>query len=211
MKKAMETIMDTHDPEAGFALTDVLVGLALTAMAITLLVSTYPVIRRAITRATVQSQLLEDDRALKFAADLIGRAVHSVEIREGNSGVLQFMGTPSQLSLVADMPGRGMVGGLYASDFVIENADGGPGKQLVLLSRVHGRPAKSSRQSTRVLISHLRSIRFRYFGPAAPHQGAWLDTWVDQDRLPKLVAIEFESNAGRPGIQTLVVHLQLRP
>jgi len=59
-------------------------------------------------------------------------------------------------------------------------------------------PADSAPVGEARLLDHVAMVRFAYFGPPRPGEGAtWLEQWTDRDRLPQLVRVVIEREGSR--------------
>jgi prepilin-type N-terminal cleavage/methylation domain-containing protein len=153
----------------GFTLVELLVALALAALAALLLFDGARVASGTLARVQARSEAQDALVATRFAARELERA-------------RRLAGEPDGLRFLAPAPPRAG-GGM----FVLSLAAGGEpqARRLVLgYARRDGSAARSA-----VLAQGLRLVRFEYLAEKGP-SGEWLERWDERDGLPRAVRVK---------------------
>lgn len=182
------------DPQAGFTLIEVLVGVTLLAMLATLIATGTRLGGRAWNTAERQAAEIDDMGAVQgLLRRTIARARPSFASADPAEMTIAFNGEPDTLSLVSAQPGTQDSGPWMRERFFVA----GSGKTRALFIDWQSAGAASAAQTAAVkeakLLDHVKAIRFAYFGPPGPGAAAaWLERWVERDRLPELVRVAIE-------------------
>lgn len=186
--------------QRGFTLLELLVGMVLLGLILTLLFGGL--------RLGARSWDSGDKRTVD-SAQL--RAIHGFMRRELSQAFplrwkyevdtrLVFAGTPDALKFVAPLPIQVSGGGLYLLGLELEQGDNG--QRLIMkraLSNSEARDFSSLEQGEKsVLVEHVDKMRISYFGAATPEsEPGWQEQWDDPQRLPLLVRIQIKLSDGR--------------
>jgi general secretion pathway protein J len=181
--------------EAGFTLIELLIALTLTALLATLIFGTLRVAAQAWSksddRASDAAELWAVEHVLRDALDAAYPAYASAD---PNDRTIAFDGGAASLALVAPLPQAIGAGILARLRFFL--AGEGRSRILVIGWRLDlpaADPGTSLPENRLMLLDHVRSLRFAYFG-AGPGGGvpAWQEGWSGRDRLPDLVRVRIE-------------------
>ena len=126
---------------------------------------------------------------------------------------IEFDGRADGIKFISVGPESVSIGGLQTLSVGFDRGAGARGGELLLRWRPHQgtSPQAGSDARNNLLLDHIRSAEFAYFGVASPNEPpAWHSTWQDMAYLPALVRISIEfSDAQR--MPELVVALRLAP
>ncbi|MEQ8344252.1 MAG: prepilin-type N-terminal cleavage/methylation domain-containing protein [Sneathiellaceae bacterium] len=189
--------MTRPDTEAGMTLIEVLVAITLLAMLATMIAQGARLTGRAWSTAEQRTNDVDDIETVRaLLRRTITRAQPSFASADLSDLAIQFDGQPERLTLIA--PRSGIEGGgewvrqvLYVAPY--EGAQG-----LYLAWQVDA-PQRGGREidtgpgatDRALLLDHVESVRFGYFGPPSPGEPpTWLTSWTGRQRLPTLVRIE---------------------
>lgn len=185
--------------EAGFALIELLVALALLALAVTLM----PGALRLGARAWEARNDLERASASALAMALVERRISeamAIYERDEAGGIrLAFVGTDRSLSFIAAAANGPAGGGVYRHRLGTGDATGAG---LALAMRLY-RPAETDgRQQglseSRLLVASPATARFRYYGAIdTTSRPQWHETWSRADAFPALVEIVLAESTGK--------------
>jgi prepilin-type N-terminal cleavage/methylation domain-containing protein len=183
--------------QAGFALIEMLVALALLALAIALM----PGALRLGARAWEARGDLERSSGTALAMALVERRIAeamTIYERDDSGGIrIAFVGTERTLSFIAAAANGPAGGGVYR--YRLAAADASVAGLALRLSLYRpGETDPSPPAETRTLIAAPAEVRFRYFGQretAVPPQ--WHDTWSRPDAFPALVEITVTSSTSK--------------
>lgn len=179
--------------EAGFSLAEMLVALAVTGIAATLLAMGVARVGETSVRATQSASRVDEvQRVQTRLRGLIERAIPLGDGQTGGSAI-EFAGYQDRIDLIGDAPAR--IGRDAPWRYRLERT---PAGDLVLytLNRLDGTvdahaPTVQGWGATR-LLSGVEQLDVRYYGlgsaPADPG-AAWQGTWVRRPQLPQLVRI----------------------
>jgi general secretion pathway protein J len=191
----------TSRARAGFTLLELLVALALLAALAVILLSALQFGTQVWQRGDPPTAGADLATAYDTLQDNLERALPIPErMEESNTTLMAFDGTADSVTLVVANPGRvGLLG-----DTVLRIALGaGEGDPFLAVSWAPYDPKRrlaiDAFNETLTLLPGVRAISFRYFG-ARDEDGAaprWWDEWRDETRLPRLIAIDFETEDGR--------------
>lgn len=173
----------------GLTLVEVLVGLVLLGMLMTLVANGV----RLGTRAWSKAETVTADRDdLEAVRSLMRRTISRAEPVFASSDLknltILFNGEPNAMTLVAPQPATQGNGPPAVQRFSLGRAGDGQGLFLRWQLLAPGGPVGDPRQA--LVLDSVASVRFAYFGPAADGQPpAWQERWVERDRLPQLVRV----------------------
>jgi len=200
-------------PQRGFTLLELLISIALFALLTTFL---FEGLRLVTHNLDPQTNRL--DRASRIALSqnfLRAQLADARPVMERATGwrSIEFDGRPDGLDFVSVAPESVSIGGLQALSVNFDKGIGARGGEL----RLHWRPYEGTSPTTgsdvrnSLLLDHVRSAEFAYFGVASPNEPpAWHPTWQDMAYLPTLIRLSLQfSDAQR--MPELVVALRLAP
>lgn len=184
----------------GFTLLELLIGMVLLGMMLTLLFGGLRLGSRSWDSGEQRADETAQLRAIQgFIRRELGQALplrwkNEVDTR------LAFEGTSGTLKFVAPLPAQVSVGGLYLLGLELENAD--EGQRLIMkraLTEAATKDFSSLEQGEKsVLADHVENMTIAYFGSAtAEGELGWQEKWDDPQRLPLLVRIQVELKNGR--------------
>lgn len=199
--------------DSGFTLIEVVVSLAILAIAMAMMPGTFRLAQRA------WSSVAQIERAESWASERtfieqrLTEAMPILVTDAGGERRLGFAGGPSRLTFVAPSAAGPAGGGLYRWTLSVEEASATRALRLQQ-ALVQGTQARHSDADERILFVGLEGPRFRYFGATFDEgERRWLDSWPDGDRLPELVELSASPSGSRPLLprfETLIVALRLR-
>jgi general secretion pathway protein J len=185
--------------EAGFTLIEVMIGLLLMAMLMTLIANGVQMGTRSWTRAEGVTADMDDIQTVQgLLRRTIARATPAFASADLKDTTILFAGEPETLTLVAPQPATQGDGPSAVQRFVLDRIGGVQG--LFLRWQMDAPTGLQGPARQDLVLDHVASLRFAYFGPAGPGQdAAWQDRWVDRGRLPDLVRVRIERSdrAGR--------------
>jgi hypothetical protein len=171
----------------GFVLLEALVALVLLSLTLGLLAGMLSFGRRVTEAGRPR------DRAAQFAngsdalAEWIASAVPIREIRQSMPGPVLFDGRTDQLTLVTLSTGDVQPAGLLAVTVAFSAAGAMVFDTIPVPVGARRLPEISA---TQVLLDHVVSARFSYYGsPAEGMPEKWYDDWTAAIRLPRLIAL----------------------
>lgn len=183
----------------GFTLLELLIGMVLLGMMLTLLFGGLRLGARSWDSGDQRANASAQLRAIHgFIRRELGQALplrwkNKVDTR------LAFEGTSDTLKFVAPLPAQASVGGLYLLGLELENGENG---QRLIMKRALTDPAAKDFSSLEqgeksILADHVKNMAIAYYG-ATTAEGApgWQGKWDDPQRLPLLVRIQVELDNG---------------
>lgn len=188
------------DGQDGFTLLELLIGMVLLGLILTLLFGGL----RLGARSWDSGEKRADDSAqLRAVQGFMRRELGQVfPLRWKNEADTQlaFAGTPETLKFVAPLPAQVSGGGLYLLGLELEKGDEG---QRLIMKRMPVNPAAKGfsgldQGEKSVLVEQVESLSIAYFGAAtAESEPGWQEKWDDPQRLPLLVRIRLKLMDGR--------------
>lgn len=204
MRRAM-----SRDACAGFTLLELLIGLLLVSLVLTLISTVLFSARRLLEQSSSEqsvSPLFAAGDVLRLA---IGeaRAVPSLAMDEtaDDTAPLVFAGSSERMRFVSAFAPGDFVRGLYDVEVAVVGSAKQPGtKDLLWVGRLH-RPdpdpslAASGVKSSTLLIRNIEHIDIKFFGSLEDGQARnWHAQWSHPERLPELVSVELRFLPGDP-------------
>jgi general secretion pathway protein J len=187
---------------AGFTLVEVMVGLALLAMLMTVIVTAIRVGTRSWSQAEARAG---DVDAMNAVQDLLRRTIAAARPAFASPDpavmTVRFTGEPDALSLIAPLPGSQGAGPWTPLQLHLARAGAVQGLFLSWPDGATGRPHDE------MLLDHVTALRLAYYGPPAPGEPAgWQPRWAGRERLPALVRIGIRrGGTGLPDWPELVI------
>jgi general secretion pathway protein J len=188
----------------GFTLLELLVALLVFLALAALVYGTVRIGSRSWQAGTAQ---IEENDAMRIAWGFVQRMLADSRpepsMSEDLAGV-HFVGNPSGVELVADLPAHLGIGGLHLLSLGLgQDPESGAG-QLVLRRAPLRRqtetaelPSSAHRVRETVLADDVAGLTIRYYGTVA--EGTvpqWHPQWQQQDDLPRLVMVVVELRGG---------------
>lgn len=197
--------MTVRGRNTGFTLVEVLIGIAVLAMMMSLLTSALFTMTRSARAGEKQLEALDSAQLVyAFLRRQLQSAFPLTERDDGEELVL-FEGSPERLRFVGQLP-RAAGLGLQFIDLRVER------NALVMRFRAAWPDAPLSAEAVewerRVLLPDVRRARWRYFGAANDLPAKWAEDWSGRDRLPELVQLELEH--GDESFTTLAAEVRVR-
>jgi general secretion pathway protein J len=184
------------DPQAGFSLIEMVVGLAIVGLIIAMLPGVLGLGNRALRVPADIDRLAIREAALTFLRQRLAETMPVFERNATGAIGVGFTGTAERLHFIAPSRNGTTGGGVYRYRLEVRRSIAGAtaGHDLVLQQAAY-RPSEAVPEetwsaSTRILTTTTNPPAFRYFGaPAAGQPPQWLDQWARPDRLPELVEL----------------------
>ena len=179
-----------HRSVEGFTLVELLVAITLIAL---LTVGLYQGFGIGTRAARTVSANIERPAQIALAYDFMQRAFTAAEplptTTASSPAAINFDGGTQDLRFVAVPPAYLAIGGFQRLHLGLEPEK--DGFRLIVswegVARGPIAPQPEMLQPS-VLIDHVRSLAFAYFGVPGPKQkAAWLDRWSERDALPQLI------------------------
>ncbi len=186
--------------QKGFTLLELLVGMVLLGLILTLLFGGLRLGARSWDSGDKQ---IDDSAQLRAIHGFMRRELGQVFPLRWKNEVdtrLAFAGEPNTLKFVAPLPVQVSVGGLYSLGLELEQGETG---QRLIMKRALFDPAAKDFSSMEqgeksVLTDHVENMAIAYFGATtAGNKPGWQERWDDPQRLPLLVRIRVKLNDGR--------------
>lgn len=186
--------------ERGFTLLELLIGMVLLGLILTLL---FNGLRLGAKSWDSGDKRADDSAQLRAIQGFLRRELSQVfPLRWKNEADtrLAFAGTPEALRFVAPLPPQVSGGGLFLLGLELEKGE--EGLQLIM-KRAPANPAAKDFSSLEpgeksVLADHVENMSLAYFGAAtAESEPGWQEKWDEPQRLPLLVRIQVKLTDGR--------------
>jgi general secretion pathway protein J len=176
--------MRSTDPEAGFTLIEMLIGITLVAMLGALIASGTRLGTRSWDKAERLSDGSDDVMLVQgFFRRTIERVAPAFASQDPRDLTVEFAGDPDALLLMAPQPGTQYGGPWVQERFYV----GQHGNHRALFAQ---RRLDASAPNPIVLLDHVSQVRFAYFGAAGDGAPAeWRESWINSLRLPDLVRL----------------------
>lgn len=187
--------------QRGFTLLEILLATALLAAGLALAFATLRAATATAQRGEALSQRSERMRAVEgFLRRRIASALPVAFETVPESGEqIRFVGEPTRMRFVADLPDYLGRGGPHLHDVQLLDDDGGRGRLAVSFTMVAGAQLLPERrpQPPETLARGIAQVRFRYRGLDADRRlGEWQDQWETPAQLPLQVSVEIEDAGG---------------
>jgi general secretion pathway protein J len=191
----------------GFTLVEVLIGLALMAMLMTLIANGVRLGTSAWSRAEVVTGDMDDIETVQgLLRRTIVQAQPAFASADPQDMTIRFAGEPDAMTVVAPQPATQGLGPWMEQRFAIDRSAAGAGG-LVLSWRPIGVAGQPVAPRQDLLLDRVAGLKFSYFGSPGPDQPPqWQDRWVDRQALPNLIRVSIErTGIGRRTWPDLVV------
>ena len=188
----------TANRARGFTLLELMIGLALLGLIMTLIFAGLQLTIRGWDSAEESGERANRIRLVQTLLLRELAAVYPYRWKNSAEMNLAFAGAADSLRFVSSTPPRAGQGGLNLVELVLAKSD--QGVQLRMRRQI---PTREQRDFDRlkdedgvVLLDRLESAAFEYFGSdTPPGKPTWRDSWEDPQRLPRLVRISLRSKA----------------
>jgi len=186
--------------QKGFTLLELLIGMVLLGMILTLL---FGGLRLGARSWDSGDKRAEDSSQLRAIQGFMRRELSQVFPLRWKNEVdtrLAFAGAPDALKFVAPLPVQVSGGGLYLLGLELEQGEEG---QRLIMKRALVNPAEKDfsgleQGEKSVLADRIEKMSIAYFGAATPEsEPGWQEKWDDPQRLPLLVRIQVKPSDGR--------------
>jgi prepilin-type N-terminal cleavage/methylation domain-containing protein len=203
---------ENRSSEAGFALIEVLVALALLALAIALMPGALRLGTSAWEARSELDRASREGLALTLVERRIAEAMATYERDETGGIRIAFVGTEQALSFIAAGTSGPAGGGVYRHRLAASDPTGSGLSLAVSLYRpADPAPAPPGTAETRILVPPPAQVKFRYFGALAPGSSPqWHEAWSRADAFPALVEITLTTPAGKRR-SVVAPRLEIRP
>lgn len=197
---------DRADPNAvarrvsGFTLIEVLIAMAILALAVTAIYSSWTAILRA---SKVGLDAAAAAQRARVSVRVIEQALHGAQMFAANGGYYAFVaenGSEASLSFVARLPKAFPRSGKFGDldlrrvSFSLE-PDPESGQQLVLRQNpILMELDVDEKNHPVVLARHVRELVWEFWDARA---GDWVDEWATTNQLPRLVKISLRLDSGK--------------
>ena len=185
--------------QRGFTLIEILLATMLLAAGLALGFATLRAATATVDRGETIASRNERMRAVEgfLRKRLVSATPVAFAIEEDSGRMIRFIGEPTRMRFVADLPDYLGRGGPYLRD--IEVLDGGDRRLAVSFAMVLAGQTVEDRDARppESLVPDLVEARFRYRGiDEQGRLGDWVDTWEQTDALPLQVSVELASRDG---------------
>jgi general secretion pathway protein J len=199
---------------AGFTLIEMMIGLVLLSIMLTVLFSSLRL--GATSWDTAERKLArvaEREAALRIIERQLQLSMPILHAPDGELAKLAFLGEADRLTWVSPLPAhRG--GGVQR--MTLAEGQSARGSGLVLSYRLFhpdslSEPDEQAQESV-LLLEGVTGLRVTYLGegPEDPDSPEWYEQWDDAERLPQLIRLEIETAARGDEDLTLVVEPKQR-
>lgn len=199
----------------GFTLIEVLIGLTLLGLLLSALYSGFHGIARIWERQ--QDRLVAIERERLAMALLRRELKQAIPLRAAKEDgfVVVFDGMPDSVRFITALPahlGGGTLDRVTVTATDRASADRGVSESGLSFTAEPLAPSGASSEPHQslnaVLLTGVDAVRFRYFGTAdGDTEPGWHDRWIEQSRLPDLIALRLLDRAQRDRYPELTVHL----
>jgi general secretion pathway protein J len=185
--------------EAGFTLIELLVAVTLMTFLMTLLFGGLRLAGRAWARVDYQT---DADADFWAARTQLQRAIASAYPKFAGADLtdrtIAFDGSSDQLALVAPLPAAIAAGVEARQRFFVEAEGRSHAFYMAWRLDLPAADGEAPLPESRVkLLDHVTEVRFDFFGAPDPARSAqWQESWSGYARLPDLVRVHFERDAG---------------
>ena len=185
--------------EKGFTLLELLIGLVLLGLILTLL---FGGLRLGARSWDSGDKRADESSQLRSIQGFIRRELSQVFPLRWKKEVdarLAFVGTSDAVKFVAPLPGQVSGGGLYLLGLELEPSEE---SQRLIMKREPSDPAAKDFSGLEngeksVLAEHIETMSIAYFGAlTTTAEPAWQDKWDDPLRLPQLIRIQVKLHDG---------------
>jgi general secretion pathway protein J len=188
--------------EAGFALIEILIAVALLGLIATMIGGA--VGNAARLNVAGEARLADQTRIENVQALLRRQLEGALPLPSAGSSdgeALAFAGGPSALAIATRRPARLLQGGLYFARFSFDPPSSlGKGGRLSaawqLLDPARPLAEQQGRIETVDLLDDIAVLNLRYFGVKASGAAGWHADWAGEPSLPALISIALEPSAG---------------
>lgn len=195
----------------GFTLLELMIGLALLGLIVTLLFAGLQLTLRGWDEAETAGERANRMRLVQALLLRELAAVYPYRWKNSPDMNLAFSGAADSLRFVSSTPPRSGPGGLNLVELSFGSS--AQGKRLLMRRQI---PAREQRDFDRleeedsvVLLDGLEGAAFEFFGSDTPAaRPSWRDRWEDTQRLPRLVRISLRAR-DHPAWPDVVVALRV--
>lgn len=183
----------TDSSQGGFVLAEALLCVILISLTLALVGTTLTFGRRLADAGRGRERIAQVSTGAQALADWLSRALAVPQIAAGGGRRVLFDGQAGRLSFMTLSQGDAQPGGILAVTVAFAGSEAGRTGAFVFVAApvLVGARSPSTAAREQVLIDHVVTGRFRYFGsPADGEAPQWLDHWTQASRLPDLVALD---------------------
>lgn len=195
----------------GFTLLELMIGLALLGLIMTLIFAGLQLTIRGWDETEATSERVNRVRQARALLLRELAAVYPYRWKNNSEMNLAFVGATNGLKFVSSTPPRAGRGGLNLVELLLGKND--KGMQLLMRRRIPATELRDfddmERAESVVLLDDMESVAFEYFGADTPSaKPYWRDKWEDRQRLPRLVRVNLRTK-GAPPWPAIIVELRV--
>lgn len=185
--------------QKGFTLLELLIGMVLLGLILTLLFGGLRLGARSWDSGDKRADESAQLRAIQGFLRRELSQVFPLRWKKEADTRLAFVGSPEALNFVAPLPAQVSGGGLYLLGLELEKGEQG---ELLVMKRAVVNPAAKdfselAAGEKSVLADEVESMAIAYFGAAtAESEPGWQEKWDDPQHLPQLVRIQVKLKNG---------------
>lgn len=191
----------------GFTLLELMIGLALLGLIMTLVFAGLKLTTRGWDETEATAERVNRVRQARALLLRELAAVYPYRWKNSNEMNLAFVGATNGLKFVSSTPPRAGRGGLDLVELLLSKND--QGLRLLMRRKIPATELRDfdemEKADSVILLDDLESAGFEYFGADTPSaKPYWRDKWEDRQRLPRLIRLSLRTK-GAPAWPEIVI------
>ncbi len=183
--------------QSGFTLLEVLIGMSLLSVMMLLLFAS---LRICVQNWNAGEKKIAQVSQAAIVQNFLRSKLHStLPLRADffEEEQFSFQGEEDKLQFVASMPASAGRLGLQLFNLSLEKSNRQEGSRLLVDIQPFFPQNEEWEEEQVVILKKIQSLRFSYFGAEQQTDDPdWQNVWLEQNRLPDLIAIDVELNNG---------------